>query len=105
MMRNVEHLRAWQDPAHATNQGSIISLANGELLLGYNQERGLAHADSGQSCLIKSRDGGRSWDADSSVVVWPGPSTLATGIARLHRSPMARFSCTRGYAASWRRPR
>ena len=71
LMKDVEHIHAYQDPEHATNQGSIISLANGELLLGYNQERGLAHADSGQSCLIKSRDGGCTWDASTRVVVWP----------------------------------
>jgi len=65
MMKNVESYPCWQDPAHASNQGSIIRLANGELLLGYNQERGLAHADSGQSCLIKSRDGGLTWDPAS----------------------------------------
>ena len=70
-MHDVEHVHALQDPLHATNQGSIVSLANGELLLGYNQERGLAHADSGQSCVIRSRDGGRTWDAATRVVVWP----------------------------------
>ena len=69
--RNLEHVLAWHDPVHASNQGSIVQLRNGELLLGYNQERGRAHADSGQSCVVKSRDGGRTWDAGTQRVVWP----------------------------------
>jgi sialidase-1 len=71
VIRDVEHVLAYQDPKHACNQGSIVRLANGELLLGYNEERGVAHADSGQSCVIRSADGGRTWDAASRVVVWP----------------------------------
>ena len=70
-MKDPEHVLAWKDPEHACNQGSLVRLANGELLLGYNQERGRRHADSGQSCLIRSSDGGRSWDASTQVVVWP----------------------------------
>ena len=70
-MRNLEHVLAWRDPDHACNQGSLVRLANGELLLGYNQERGRTHADSGQSCVVKSADNGRTWDASSQRVVWP----------------------------------
>jgi hypothetical protein len=71
MIKDVEHILAYRDPNHACNQGSLVCLQNGELLLGYNQERGRRHADSGQSCLIRSTDGGRTWDPDSRVVVWP----------------------------------
>ena len=68
---DVEHVLAYQDPEHACNQGSIIKLANGELMLGFNMERGRVHSDSGQSCFIRSRDGGRSWDESTFRVVWP----------------------------------
>jgi len=71
MIGNVEHVLAHHDPHHACNQGSLIRLQDGDLLLGYNQERGRHHSDSGQSCLIRSHDGGRSWDAASNAVVWP----------------------------------
>ena len=71
MITNVEHVLAHYDPVHACNQGSIIRLDNGELLLGYNQERGRVHSDSGQSCLIRSSDDGKSWDPDTNLVVWP----------------------------------
>ena len=71
MISNVEHILAHHDPDHACNQGSIIRLQNGELLLGYNQERGRIHTDSGQSCLIRSRDNGKSWNPETNSVVWP----------------------------------
>jgi photosystem II stability/assembly factor-like uncharacterized protein len=71
MIKNVEHILALHDPEHACNQGSIIRLQDGTLLLGYNQERGHHHSDSGQSCLIKSSDGGKTWDKDSNAVIWP----------------------------------
>ena len=71
MITDVEHILAYHDPEHACNQGNIIRLAGGDLLLGYNEERGRAHSDSGQSCHVRSRDGGRTWDPASRVVVWP----------------------------------
>ena len=70
-MKDVEHVRVYRDPEHACNQGSLISLGGQELLLGYNEERGRRHADSGQSCVIRSTDGGRTWDPETRVVVWP----------------------------------
>jgi hypothetical protein len=71
MIRDLEHVLAYRDLEHACNQGSIIRLASGELLLGYNEERGRSHSDSGQSCLVRSTDDGRTWDPASRVVVWP----------------------------------
>ncbi|MDE0223602.1 MAG: hypothetical protein OXP28_00515, partial [Gammaproteobacteria bacterium] len=70
-IRDPEYVQVHKDPAHATNQVSLVQLAGGELLLGFNEERGPIHADSGQSCLIKSVDGGRTWDPASKRVVWP----------------------------------
>lgn len=66
---NVEHHRAVFDPDHAVNQGSIVALANGRVLLGFNQERDRVHRDSGQSCVTFSDDGGVTWHAPS--IVWP----------------------------------
>ena len=62
--KNVEQIAVYKDPklAHSVNQSSIITLQNGELLMGYNEERYPRHADSGQSCFIKSKDGGKTWD-------------------------------------------
>ena len=71
--KDVEHVFVYKDPelAQACNQVSIVALRSGELLMGFNQERYPIHADSGQSCLIKSRDGGRSWDPATKRVIWP----------------------------------
>lgn len=68
---DVETTQVYKDMNHACNQGSIIHLDNGELLLAFNQERTRIHADSGQSCVIRSADGSRSWDAGSMSVVHP----------------------------------
>jgi hypothetical protein len=70
---DVEHVFVYKDPelAHACNQVSIVALRSGDVLLGFNEERYPIHADSGQSCLIKSSDGGRSWDPASKKVIWP----------------------------------
>ena len=72
-IKDVEHIKVYKDPelAHACNQVSIVLLQNGELFLGFNEERYPVHADSGQSCFIKSTDGGRTWDSSTKQVIWP----------------------------------
>lgn len=72
-IKDVEHVSVYKDPelAHACNQASIVLLQNGELFLGFNEERYPVHADSGQSCFIKSNDGGRTWDASKKQIIWP----------------------------------
>jgi len=72
-IKDVEHVVAYKDPelAHACNQVSLIRLQSGELFLGFNEERYPVHADSGQSCFIKSTDGGKTWDPATKQVIWP----------------------------------
>ena len=71
--KNVEQVSVYKDPklAHAANQSSILTLQNGEVLMGYNEERYPYHSDSGQSCFIKSKDGGKTWDPSTRKVIWP----------------------------------
>ena len=71
--KNVEQIMVYKDPefAHAVNQVSIIKLQNGELFMGFNEERYPFHADSGQSCFIKSKDGGKTWDPATKKIIWP----------------------------------
>jgi sialidase-1 len=64
---DVEHRQVLFDPAHAVNQGSIVHLQDGRLMLGFNQERTREHADSGQSCVMFSGDLGDTW-TDPQVV-------------------------------------
>ncbi len=72
-VKNVENVMVYKDSelAHACNQVSIVLLQNGELFLGFNEERYPVHADSGQSCFIKSKDGGKTWNASEKKVIWP----------------------------------
>ncbi len=72
-INDVEHVIVYKDPelAHACNQGSLVLLNNGELFLGFNEERYPVHADSGQSCFIKSKDGGKTWNSSTKQVIWP----------------------------------
>ena len=72
-LKNVEHVIVYKDPelAHACNQISIVLLQNGELFMGFNEERYSVHADSGQSCFIKSTDGGKTWDPSTKKIIWP----------------------------------
>jgi hypothetical protein len=72
-IKNVEHVMVYKDPelAHACNQVSIVLLQNGVLFLGFNEERYPIHADSGQSCYIKSKDGGKTWNPTDKKVIWP----------------------------------
>jgi hypothetical protein len=72
-MKDAEHVFVYKDPelAHACNQVSIVALESGDLLMGFNEERYPIHADSGQSCLIKSGDGGKTWDPSTKLVIWP----------------------------------
>ncbi|MHA2185183.1 MAG: sialidase family protein [Promethearchaeota archaeon] len=72
-LKEFKHIFVYKDPdlAHACNQVSIVLLQNGELFLGFNEERYPIHADSGQSCYIKSTDGGKTWDPSTKKVIWP----------------------------------
>ncbi len=72
-IKGIEHILVYKDPnlAHAVNQTSIVRLQNGELLLGFNEERYPIHADSGQSCFIMSKDGGKTWDPATKQIIWP----------------------------------
>ena len=72
-VKDIEHIFVYKDPdlTHTCNQVSIVLLQNGELFLGFNEERYPVHADSGQSCFIKSTDGGKTWDPSTKRVVWP----------------------------------
>jgi hypothetical protein len=72
-IKDVEHVFVYKDPDHAQacNQVSIVLLQNGEVFMGFNEERYPIHADSGQSCFIKSTDGGKIWDPSTKQVIWP----------------------------------
>jgi sialidase-1 len=61
---------------NVTNQIATRVLANGEIVAVFNEERFPYHHDSGQTLLIRSRDGGVSWDPATLKVVLPWSATI-----------------------------
>jgi len=57
-LKDIEQIFVYKDPelAHSCNQTSVITLQNGEVIMGFNEERYRIHAESGQSCLVLKLD-------------------------------------------------
>lgn len=72
-LKDVEYVTIAQDPnhAHCLNQVNIRALRNGDVAVIYNEERFPFHHDTGQSVIIWSSDGGRTWDYANRQVVLP----------------------------------
>ncbi len=70
VITDVEHVLVDIDATHrhAYNQASVRTLRSGELVAVYNEERWPFHHDSGQTVLVRSTDGGRTW-GDRQVVL------------------------------------
>ena len=74
-IKNVAHHTIFKHDAHCVNQIATRVLANGEIVAVFNEERFPYHHDSGQTLLIRSRDGGVTWDPDSLKIVLPWSAT------------------------------
>lgn len=72
---DVSHHTIWHDPAHSNNQIATRLVKSGEIVAVYNEERFPYHHDTGQTILIRSRDGGQTWDTANKQVVLPWTST------------------------------
>ena len=68
---NVEHHLIYKHPEHCVNQIAMRLLKNGELCAVFNEERFPFHHDSGQTLIMRSRDGGKTWNEKSLKVVLP----------------------------------
>jgi hypothetical protein len=75
-MKNVTHVVAYKDPAHATNQASILNSQSGDILMTFNEERGPDHKGDGQPCLIRSHDGGKTWNPATKLTIWPSTDVM-----------------------------
>src|SRR6266446_9214615 len=85
-IKNVTHQTIFKHEAHCVNQIATRVLANGEIVAVFNEERFPYHHDSGQTLLIRSRDGGKSWDETTLKIVLPWTSTMGNwdcGLAQL----------------------
>jgi hypothetical protein len=75
-LRNVSHHVIYKHPKHCINQIATRVLRNGEIVAVFNEERFPFHHDSGQTLLMRSKDGGRTWDDSSLQVVLPWTETV-----------------------------
>ena len=73
--KNLTHHTIFKHPAHCVNQIAMRLLKNGELCAVFNEERYPYHHDTGQTMIIRSKDGGKSWDPKSCKVVLPWSET------------------------------
>ena len=86
IIKNVTHHVIYKHPSHCVNQTVIKRLQNGDLMAVFNEERFPYHHDSGQTLLIRSRDGGKTWDEKTLKIVLPWTSTMGNwdcGLAQL----------------------
>ena len=65
----ISNVDIYRDPNRCVNQVSLATLENGDIVAVFNEERGRVHADNGWSSLIRSKDGGRTWDPSTKVTV------------------------------------
>ena len=65
-----EHHTIFRHPEHCVNQVATRTLANGDLVCVFNEERFPYHHDSGQTLLVRSQDGGVTWSEPTVVLPW-----------------------------------
>lgn len=75
MISDISHHTIYKHRSHCVNQIASRVLANGDVVAVFNEERYPYHHDSGQTLLIRSVDGGRTWDESSLQVVLPWSDT------------------------------
>ena len=73
--KDFEHFKIFSHPEHCVNQISARTLANGDIVAVFNEERYPFHHDSGQTLFTRSADGGKTWVEPTIVLPW----TDATG--------------------------
>ena len=80
--RNMSHVTIYKDLNRYCSQTIVEAMGNGEVIAVFCEDRWRLHRDNGRNSVIKSRDGGRTWDPALRVIVWDytdrsGKKTLA----------------------------
>jgi len=70
-MKNVRNVVIHHDPTCYTGQVGATQLKNGDVVVIFNEMRGMQHLDFDSIVLKRSKDNGATWDPDSKVMVWP----------------------------------
>ncbi len=70
-IKNAEKVTIYKDESRYNCQVGACQLQNGEVVVIFNEMRGLMHLDFDSIALMRSIDGGRTFDASQKVSVWP----------------------------------
>jgi sialidase-1 len=70
-LNEISRTTVYRADDHYCNQAIVIRLQNDDVLAIFNEERGYAHMDNGYTTIIRSTDGGKTWDPSSRSVVLP----------------------------------
>ena len=70
-IRDAHQVTVYKDLSRYTCQVGATQLSNGDVVVVYNEARGMEHLDFDSIMLVRSRDGGESWDPATRTVVWP----------------------------------
>lgn len=60
-IHDISHHDIFRHPEHCVNQVCARTLANGDIVAVFNEERFPFHHDSGQTLIARSSDGGVTW--------------------------------------------
>ena len=74
-IRNASTSTVYRAADHSCNQVALTLLDDGELLAIFNEERTQRHADTGQTALMRSSDGGATWSPETYQTVLPYSDT------------------------------
>lgn len=70
-IKNRREVMIYHDPACYTGQVGATQLKNGDVLVIFNEMRGMRHLDFDSLALMRSKDNGETWDPGDKTMVWP----------------------------------
>lgn len=84
-IHELRRVHMYSDPDNFCAEVSLVHLGAGHLVAVFAQNRGLVHTDTGTILLIRSTDGGLTWNAASKVVVFQEDEDAGWNIAGICR--------------------
>jgi len=78
LVKNARKITIYQDPSRYTCQVGATQLANGDVVVIFNEARGRAHLDFDSIALVRSKDNAQSWDPSTHRMVWECTHTFGS---------------------------
>ena len=69
--RNARKVVIYTDPTRYNAHIGATQLTDGEVVVVFNQTRGMRHEDFDSVMLVRSTDNGSTWDPETKTTVWP----------------------------------